>query len=173
MRARCQRTGNRPSGARRTSTRAGRKKHGKSYFAYKVSANADKRYKLARKIKVGTPNEHDSPHSRTCSIRPTPAATSWPTRAMSMANGRRAWADRLGVLPISKSAVIRGVLLIDKDYANGRYIQGRYGPTTSGKPALFSTTRPGDIDAPGIPGARSGAARHRAAQAYRAQSRRC
>nr|WP_229521787.1 transposase [Massilia antarctica] len=38
------------------------KKHGKSYFGYKVSANADKRYKLVRKIKVSTANEHDTLH---------------------------------------------------------------------------------------------------------------
>lgn len=38
------------------------KKHGKSYFAYKVSANADKRYKLVRKIEVSTASEHDTLH---------------------------------------------------------------------------------------------------------------
>lgn len=38
------------------------KKHGKSYFGYKVSANADKRYKLVRKIKVSTATEHDITH---------------------------------------------------------------------------------------------------------------
>lgn len=38
------------------------KKHGKSYFGHKVSANADKRYKLIRKIKVGTASEHDTLH---------------------------------------------------------------------------------------------------------------
>lgn len=38
------------------------KKHGKSYFGYKVSANADKRYKLVRKIKVSTVSEHDTNH---------------------------------------------------------------------------------------------------------------
>jgi transposase, IS5 family len=37
------------------ATRA--KKHGKSYFGYKLSANADKRYKLIRKIKVSTASE--------------------------------------------------------------------------------------------------------------------
>ena len=36
------------------------KKHGKSYFGYKVSANADKRYKLVRKI--STASEHDTMH---------------------------------------------------------------------------------------------------------------
>ncbi|MCP2012455.1 hypothetical protein [Duganella violaceipulchra] len=30
------------------------KKHGKSYFGYKLSANADKRYKVIRKIKIST-----------------------------------------------------------------------------------------------------------------------
>jgi IS5 family transposase len=38
------------------------KKHGKSFFGYKVSANADKRYKLVRKIKVSTASEHDTTH---------------------------------------------------------------------------------------------------------------
>jgi IS5 family transposase len=38
------------------------KKHGKSYFGYKISANADKRYKLVRKIKVSTASEHDTLH---------------------------------------------------------------------------------------------------------------
>jgi IS5 family transposase len=38
------------------------KKHGKSYFGYKVSVNADKRYKLVRKIKVSTASEHDTTH---------------------------------------------------------------------------------------------------------------
>lgn len=38
------------------------KKHGRSYFAYKVSANADKRYKLVRKIEVSTASEHDTLH---------------------------------------------------------------------------------------------------------------
>ena len=38
------------------------KKHGKSYFGYKLSASADKRYKLIRKIKVSTASEHDTLH---------------------------------------------------------------------------------------------------------------
>lgn len=38
------------------------KKHGKSYFGYKLSANADKRYKLIRKIKITTASEHDTLH---------------------------------------------------------------------------------------------------------------
>jgi IS5 family transposase len=38
------------------------KKHGKSYFGYKVSANADNRYKLVRRIKVSTASEHDTLH---------------------------------------------------------------------------------------------------------------
>lgn len=38
------------------------KKHGKSYFGYKVSANADARYKLVRKIKISTASEHDTLH---------------------------------------------------------------------------------------------------------------
>ncbi len=38
------------------------KKHGKSYYGYKVSANADKRYKLVRKIKISTASEHDTLH---------------------------------------------------------------------------------------------------------------
>ena len=36
------------------------KKHGKSYFGYKVPANADKRHKLIRKLKVSTASEHDT-----------------------------------------------------------------------------------------------------------------
>ena len=36
------------------------KKHGRSYFGYKVSANADKRYKLVRKIKVSTASEREA-----------------------------------------------------------------------------------------------------------------
>ena len=38
------------------------KKHGKSYYGYKVSANADNRYKLVRKIVVSTASEHDTLH---------------------------------------------------------------------------------------------------------------
>jgi hypothetical protein len=38
------------------------KKHGKSYFGYKVSDNADKRYRLVRRIKVSTASEHDTLH---------------------------------------------------------------------------------------------------------------
>src|SRR5438045_5558757 len=38
------------------------KKHSKSYFGYKLSANADKRYKLIRKIKISTASEHDTLH---------------------------------------------------------------------------------------------------------------
>ncbi|MDO9161178.1 MAG: IS5 family transposase [Methylococcaceae bacterium] len=38
------------------------KKHGKSYFGYKLSACADKRYKLIRKIKISTASEHDTRH---------------------------------------------------------------------------------------------------------------
>ncbi|CAN7549395.1 IS5 family transposase [Duganella sp. LjRoot269] len=38
------------------------KKHGKSYFGYKLSANADKRYKLIRRIKISTASEHDTLH---------------------------------------------------------------------------------------------------------------
>lgn len=38
------------------------KKHGKSNFGYKVSANAAKRYQLVRKIKVSTASEHDTTH---------------------------------------------------------------------------------------------------------------
>ncbi len=47
------------------SERCGRaltKKHGKSYYGYKVSANADNRYKLVRKIIVSTASEHDTLH---------------------------------------------------------------------------------------------------------------
>jgi len=38
------------------------KKHGKSHFGYKPSANTDKRHKLIRKIKVSTAAEHDTNH---------------------------------------------------------------------------------------------------------------
>jgi IS5 family transposase len=38
------------------------KKHGTSHFGYKVSVNADKRYKLIRKVKVSTASEHDTLH---------------------------------------------------------------------------------------------------------------
>jgi IS5 family transposase len=38
------------------------KKHGKSFFGYRLSANADKRYKLIRKLKVSTASEHDTNH---------------------------------------------------------------------------------------------------------------
>lgn len=38
------------------------KKHGKSHFGYKMSASVDRRYKLLRKIKVSSANEHDTKH---------------------------------------------------------------------------------------------------------------
>jgi len=38
------------------------KKHGKSYFGFKVTANVDNRYKLIRKIKVSTASSHDTNH---------------------------------------------------------------------------------------------------------------
>ena len=38
------------------------KKHNKSYFGYKLSANIDKRCKLIRKIKVSTASENDTLH---------------------------------------------------------------------------------------------------------------
>jgi len=38
------------------------KKHGKSYFGYKLSASTDKRYKLIRCIVVSTASEHDTLH---------------------------------------------------------------------------------------------------------------
>jgi IS5 family transposase len=38
------------------------KKHGKSYFGYKLSANTDKRYKPVRKLRVSTASEHDTNH---------------------------------------------------------------------------------------------------------------
>src|SRR5471030_2867573 len=44
--------GSRTSARKRMSMRAGRKKHGKSYFGYKLHASVDKRYKLMRKIAV-------------------------------------------------------------------------------------------------------------------------
>lgn len=38
------------------------KKHGKSHFGYKLSVNADKRYKLIRKLETDTASVHDSHH---------------------------------------------------------------------------------------------------------------
>jgi IS5 family transposase len=38
------------------------KKHGKSYFGYKLSVNADRRYKLIRKIETDTARVHDGQH---------------------------------------------------------------------------------------------------------------
>ena len=38
------------------------KKHGKSHFGYKLSASADQRHKLIRKIKVSTASENDTLH---------------------------------------------------------------------------------------------------------------
>lgn len=38
------------------------RKHGKSYFGYKLSASTDKRYKLIRKIKISTARENDTRH---------------------------------------------------------------------------------------------------------------
>lgn len=38
------------------------KKHGKSYFGYKLSINVDKKYKVIRKIETGTASTHDSTH---------------------------------------------------------------------------------------------------------------
>jgi transposase, IS5 family len=40
----------------------GTKKHGKSYFGYKLSVNADKRCKLIRKIKISTASKQDTLH---------------------------------------------------------------------------------------------------------------
>ena len=37
-------------------------KHGKSYFGYKLSINADQRYKVIRKIETDTASTHDSQH---------------------------------------------------------------------------------------------------------------
>lgn len=38
------------------------RKHGQSYFGYKLSISADKRYKLIRRLKVSTAREHDTLH---------------------------------------------------------------------------------------------------------------
>jgi len=38
------------------------KKHGKSYFGYKLSVNADRRCALIRKIETGTARVHDVQH---------------------------------------------------------------------------------------------------------------
>jgi hypothetical protein len=37
-------------------------KHGQSYFGYKVSVSADRRYKLIRRVKVSTASENDTLH---------------------------------------------------------------------------------------------------------------
>lgn len=38
------------------------KKHGKSYFGYKLSTSVDKRHKLIRRVQVSTASEHDTLH---------------------------------------------------------------------------------------------------------------
>ncbi|OIQ83906.1 transposase DDE domain protein [mine drainage metagenome] len=38
------------------------KKHGKSYFGYKLSTSVDRRHKLVRKIHISTASEHDTLH---------------------------------------------------------------------------------------------------------------
>jgi IS5 family transposase len=38
------------------------KKHGKSYFGYKISINVDKQYKCIRQLHVSTASEHDTLH---------------------------------------------------------------------------------------------------------------
>ena len=38
------------------------KKHGKTYFGYKLSVNADRRYKLIRKLENDTARVHDGQH---------------------------------------------------------------------------------------------------------------
>lgn len=38
------------------------KKHGKSYFGFKLSVNVDKKHKVIRKIETGTASTHDSQH---------------------------------------------------------------------------------------------------------------
>jgi len=38
------------------------KKHGKSYFGFKLSASTDNRYKVIRKIKISTASAHDTLH---------------------------------------------------------------------------------------------------------------
>jgi hypothetical protein len=62
--------------------------HGKSYFGYKDSADADKRYKLVRKIKVSTASEHDTLHFDEILTLPTRIATFWRTRSMSIASAK-------------------------------------------------------------------------------------
>lgn len=52
-----------PSKRRQKDTTASwTKKHGKSYFGFKVNANVDNRYKLIRKITVCTASSHDTNH---------------------------------------------------------------------------------------------------------------
>jgi IS5 family transposase len=65
------------------------KKHSKSYFGYQISANADKRYKLVRKLRVSTASEHDTTHFEDVLDPANTNGTSWPTRAMSMPSAKR------------------------------------------------------------------------------------
>lgn len=57
-------------------------KHGKSYFGYKLSANADKRYKLIRQVKISTASEHDTLHLEDILDPTIPAKTCMLTKAM-------------------------------------------------------------------------------------------
>ncbi|WP_218164987.1 hypothetical protein [Pseudoduganella namucuonensis] len=50
------------------------KRHGKSYFGYKLSVNTDKCCKLIRKIKISTASEHDTLRFKGTSKNPPPAA---------------------------------------------------------------------------------------------------
>ena len=52
-----------PAKRRQKDTDATRtKKHGKSYFGYKLSVSTDRRYKLIRKIQTNTASVHDGQH---------------------------------------------------------------------------------------------------------------
>ena len=80
-------------------------KHGKHYFGYKSSINADKRYKLIRKIKTDTASVHDSQHfdvvlDRSNTSRDVYADRGYPSKereAWLKANGYRCQIQRKGV----------------------------------------------------------------------------
>jgi hypothetical protein len=73
------------------------KKHGKSYFGYKLSANADKRYKLIRKLKVNTASEYDANRFEDGWTPPTPAVPCSLIRATWTATAKHDWRTSLRV----------------------------------------------------------------------------
>ena len=65
------------------------KEHGKSYFSYKLSADADKRCKLIRKIKVSTSSEHDTLHFEAMIDLANISRDIHATKAISTASAKR------------------------------------------------------------------------------------